>query len=87
MTALGVLNGLQKRSYQVLRDCSVVGFDGLDIIAHFHPSLPIIRQPSYQLGYKAAEMLLNLIQGDSEVSSEILEPELIERASTTHAAS
>ncbi len=87
MTAIGVMNALHKRSYQVPRDCSVVGFDGLDITAYFHPSLTTIRQPIYQLGHKAAEMLLNLIQGDSEVGSEILEPELIERTSTTHAAS
>jgi len=87
MTAIGVMNALHKRSYQVPRDCSVVGFDGLDITAYFHPSLTTIRQLIYQLGHRAAEMLLNLIQGDSEVGSEILEPELIERASTTHAAS
>ncbi|MCK4977040.1 MAG: substrate-binding domain-containing protein, partial [Anaerolineales bacterium] len=87
MTAIGVMNALQKRGYQVPRDCSVVGFDGLDITAYFHPSLTTIRQPIFQLGYRAAEMLLDLIQGDSEVSSEILEPELIVRASTTHAVS
>jgi DNA-binding LacI/PurR family transcriptional regulator len=87
MTAIGVMNALQKRGYQVPRDCSVVGFDGLDITAYFHPSLTTIRQPIFQLGYRAAEMLLDLIQGDNEVSSEILEPELVVRASTTHAVS
>jgi DNA-binding LacI/PurR family transcriptional regulator len=60
-------------------------FNSMDISNYFHPSLTTIRQPIYQLGYRAAEMLLDLIQGDSEVSSEILEPELIVRASTTHA--
>jgi DNA-binding LacI/PurR family transcriptional regulator len=87
MTAIGVMNALQKRGCQVPRDCSVVGFDGLDITAYFHPSLTTIRQPIFQLGYRAAEMLLDLIQGDNEVRSEILEPELIVRASTTHAVS
>ena len=86
MTAIGVMNALQKRGYQVPRDCSVVGFDGLDITVHIHPSITTIRQPIYQLGHRAAGMLLDLIQGDSEVRSEILEPELIVRASTTHAA-
>lgn len=64
-----------------------MGFDDLEIATHFHPALTTVRQPIFQLGYRAAEMLLNLIQGDSEVSSEILEPELIVRASTTHAFS
>ncbi len=86
MTAIGVMNAMQKRGYQVPRDCSVVGFDGLDITAYFHPSLTTIRQPIYQLGHRAAEMLLNLIHGDSEVSSEILEPELIVKTSKNHGA-
>lgn len=64
-----------------------MGFDDLEIATHFHPALTTVRQPIFQLGYRAAEMLLNLIQGDSEVSSEILEPELIVRTSTTHAVS
>ena len=82
MTAIGVLNALQKQGYQVPRDCSVVGFDDLDIAAYYHPSLTTVRQPIYQLGYEAVEMLLNLIQGDDEVSSVILKPELIVRDST-----
>ena len=85
MTAIGVLNALQKQGYQVPRDCSVIGYDGLDISAYYHPSLTTVRQPIYQLGYRSTEMLLDLIRGDGEVGSEILESELIARDSTTHA--
>ena len=83
MTAIGVINALQKRGFQVPRDCSVVGFDDLDIAAYYHPSLTTVRQPIYQLGYRATEMLLDLIRGDGEGGSEILEPEMIVRGSTT----
>ena len=83
MTAIGVLNALQKQGYQVPGDCSVVGFDDLDISAYYHPSLTTVRQPIYQLGYQAVEMLLKLIQGDDEVNSVILEPELIIRDSSS----
>lgn len=86
MTAIGVLNALQKHGCHVPRDCSVVGFDDLDIAAYYHPPLTTVRQPIYQLGRKAAEMLLKLIQGDDDVSSETLEPELIVRNSASHAA-
>lgn len=85
MTAIGVLNALQKQGYQVPRDCSVVGFDGLEIAAYYHPSLTTVRQPIYQLGHQAVEMLLKLIQGDDEIGSVILEPKLIIRDSTTRA--
>ena len=67
---------------EVPRDCYVVGFDDLDIAVYYHPSLTTVRQPIYQLGQRAAEMLLDLVQGDGEVSSEILEPVLIVRDST-----
>jgi len=85
MTAIGVMNALQKRGCQVPRDCSVVGFDDLEIATYYHPSLTTIRQPIYRLGYRATEMLLDLIRSDGEVGSEILEPELIVRDSTARA--
>ena len=85
MTAIGVLNGLQQQGYDVPQDCSVVGFDDLEIASYFHPSLTTIRQPIYQLGYQAVERLLNLMQGNDEVNSVILEPELIVRESTIRA--
>jgi LacI family transcriptional regulator len=62
-----------------------VGFDGLDIAAYYHPSLTTVRQPIYQLGSRAIEMLLDLIRGDGEGGSEVLEPELIIRDSTARA--
>jgi DNA-binding LacI/PurR family transcriptional regulator len=76
------LNALQKQGYQVPQDCSVIGFDGLEIAAYYHPSLTTVRQPIYQLGHQAVAMLLKLIQGNDEVNSVILEPELIIRDST-----
>jgi len=82
MTAIGVMNTLQKRGYQVPRDCSVVGFDGLDIAAYYYPSLTTVRQPIDKLGQRAGEMLLKLIQGDDEVRAEVLEPELVVRNTT-----
>ena len=85
MTALGAMNALQKQGFQVPRDCSVVGYDDLDIAAYYHPSLTTVQQPIYQLGYQATEMMLDLIQGDDEISSVILDPELVIRDSTTHA--
>lgn len=39
MTAIGVLNALQKQGYQVPRDFFVVGFDDLGIAAYYHPTL------------------------------------------------
>ena len=64
---------------------SANGFDDLGIASYYHPSLTTVRQPIYQLGHSATKMLLKLIQGDGKVDSEILEPELIARDSTSRA--
>ena len=80
--AIGVIHALRKQGYSVPGDFSVVGFDDLDIAAYYHPSLTTVRQPIYQLGRRSASMLFDLIQGNDDVYSEILEPEFIVRGST-----
>lgn len=85
MTAIGVMNALQKQGFQVPHDCSVIGFDGLDIAAYYHPALTTVQQPIYQLGDRATKMLLDLIRGNREIGPEILEPEMIVRDSTARA--
>ncbi len=82
MTALGVINGLKQKGYEVPRDVSVVGFDDLEISAQYYPSLTSVRQPIFDLGQKAANMLFGLLQGRQDLVQERLEPELIVRAST-----
>lgn len=80
-TAIGVINGLHQRGFEVPTDMSVIGFDDLEIAAYFLPSLTTIRQPHIQLGRLAAEKLFALLHG-SNVQHELLEPELIRREST-----
>lgn len=82
MTAIGVINGLYKKGYEVPRDFSVAGFDDLEMASYYHPPLTTVRQPTYRVGRRAVNMLLRLINGDTDISPEILEPEFIVREST-----
>ncbi len=86
MTAVGMINGLLQRGYEVPRDFSVVGFDDLDISAYYHPTITTVRQPVYQLGREAAEIMFDLIGGNENISPKLLEPELIVRDSTAQVA-
>lgn len=86
MTAIGMINGLLQRGYEVPRDFSVVGFDDLDISAYYHPTITTVRQPVYQLGREAAEIMFDLIGGNENISPKLLEPELIVRDSTAQVA-
>ncbi len=82
MTAIGVINALQKKGYKVPQDLSVIGFDDLDIASFYHPSLTTVRQPIYQIGRSAAKMLYSLIQNQENIQAQLLEPMLVIREST-----
>jgi len=82
MTAIGVINALRQRNLEVPRDISVAGYDDLEMASYYYPPLTTVRQPTYQVGERAVNMLHKLISGDKGVAPEILEPELVIREST-----
>jgi DNA-binding LacI/PurR family transcriptional regulator len=81
MTALGVLAALHRAGKRVPDDLSVIGFDDVPIVAHTEPPLTTIAQPKYELGRRAMEMALALINGQSDVCDVVLTPRLVERES------
>ncbi len=82
LTAIGVIRALQQAGAEVPRDCSVVGFDDLEMASHYCPSITTVRQPTHRLGQRAISILLELIQGNSNLQPERLPAELIVREST-----
>jgi DNA-binding LacI/PurR family transcriptional regulator len=82
LTAIGVINALRQRGYEVPYDFSVAGYDDLEMAAYYHPPLTTVRQPTYHIGQSAVNMLLKLIKGDDKVVPEVLDPELVIREST-----
>lgn len=82
MTAIGVINALRQRGYDVPGDISVAGYDDLEMARYYYPALTTVRQPTYRVGKCAFNLLLELINGDGETAPEIVEPELVIRAST-----
>lgn len=67
----------------VPKDISVVGFDNIDIALMSDPSITTIRQPSYDIGYQACEILVEKIEKPNMPPRQIiLETDLIIRGST-----
>jgi DNA-binding LacI/PurR family transcriptional regulator len=61
-----------------------VGFDDMQVSAFVRPALTTVRQPIQELGRKAVELLLAMIEGEAPCDPcprLVLEPELIIRAS------
>ncbi len=63
--ACGFISEMHRQGVQVPEEVSVVGFDDIDIAAHFIPNLTTIRQPRASIGDAAARMLIALMQSSA----------------------
>ncbi|HCI81391.1 MAG TPA: LacI family transcriptional regulator [Ktedonobacter sp.] len=59
--AYGVLAYAEKHGIHVPEEVSVIGFDDNILSAHMRPPLTTIHQPFSEMGYKATEILLTMI--------------------------
>ncbi len=87
MMAIGAVKALRQAGIQVPRRCSVVGFDDIPFAAYAYPPLTTFRQPKYQLGYEAAQMMSKLLQSQPDINSAknqtlVLRGELVIRETT-----
>jgi LacI family transcriptional regulator len=76
---------LKKLGLRVPEDIAIAGFTNSDVAELFDPPLTVVRQPAFQIGQIATEMLINLIESKRPVTefvTEILETQLISRASS-----
>lgn len=79
--ALGALEALSEHGIRVPYDVALVGFDDIEDVRFVTPPLTTVRQPLYDLGRQAAEMLLDLLQGKTCPELSTLPTELVLRQS------
>src|SRR5919109_2958489 len=84
MLALGLLRRLHQAGVAVPGDLAVVGYDDIEFAADAAVPLTSVRQPKYQLGRAAAELLLDEADrsGQHEHRRFVFKPELVARASS-----
>jgi len=82
MMTLGALNAIHDRGKRIPDDIAIVGFDDMPWAISLNPPLTVVAQPTLDIGYRAANMLLERIdKPDLPPRTEILETKLIIRAS------
>lgn len=82
VVAIGVIQALSARRYQVGRDVSVTGYDGAPLGAFTAPPLTTMSQPTKEIGRRLVAMLFDVIQGaDPADYRDVLSPTLVRRAS------
>jgi LacI family transcriptional regulator len=82
--AMGAIKAIHDLNLDVPEDVSVVGFDDLPEFMFMKPFLTVARQPAYEMGRLAAEILLKRITGEmlEEHREFILPVEIVVRESS-----
>ncbi len=83
LVAIGLLRALNELGLRVPEDISLIGHDDLDILEYLPQPLSSVRMPKFEMGRRAAEMLVRQTEVNRALAPEklYLDAELILRAS------
>lgn len=82
LMALGVLRAVKAIGKKVPEDIAVIGYDDIMLASYSNPSLSTIRQDKFNLGYEAAILLIDMLEGKEQSHARIIDTQLIIREST-----
>lgn len=80
--ALGAIKGAKEMGLSLPKDLSIVGFDDMQTASYMVPALTTIRQPAFEMGKRAAELLLQMIETPSKPIQDMMDTTLVVREST-----
>lgn len=81
----GALSALAKRKVRVPEEMAIVGFTNSQLTDIFHPALTSVRQPAFEMGVVAMEMLIDIIESKHPITkfeTKVLNTELTVRSSS-----
>lgn len=82
--AMGAIQTFKSKGIRIPQEMSVTGFDDIHYAQYWDPGLTTVAQPADEIGRIAAEMLLNIIEGQELPQPEVILPtQFIVRGSTT----
>lgn len=85
LLTLGVLQAAQERGLAIPDEVAIAAFDEIDWMPLFRPSLTSVAQPVYEVGARAAELLLSRIDNPARpIEDIVLSASLIVRQSCAH---
>ena len=81
--AIGAIKAVKEAGKRIPEDVAVIGADGIFVTSLIEPSLTTVELPRYEMGYRAVQLLIDMIRSHSETGEHIeLEGKLIIRQST-----
>ncbi|TDL78814.1 LacI family DNA-binding transcriptional regulator [Peribacillus frigoritolerans] len=82
LMALGAMKSAKASGIHVPEGLSVIGYDNILLAAYSNPALTTIAQNKFELGYQAANSLIDMLEGKSGSNVITLKTDLIIREST-----
>ena len=83
LIAYGAMDRIEKMGLNIPNDVGVTGFDDIPFSRHYKPSLTTVKQPTYELGKEAAELIFKMVESKSyKPCGIVLNPEVVIREST-----
>src|SRR6266700_212581 len=83
LMVIGILQALEELGLRCPEDIALVGFDDFVWSSVLHPRLTVVRQPTYEIGQKAALLLFERLKRRDAPAQEVrLQPQLIIRESS-----
>jgi len=80
--AFSAYQAIKEANLKIPDDISVVGFDDISFCKISDPPLTTVKQPTYEMGYEAMNMLFKLInKKNKRRQHKIFQPELVIRKS------
>lgn len=82
LMTVGALEAIHRRKLKIPKDIAVIGFDDLPWAEALDPPLTVVRQPAYEVGQAAAELLLKRLEDPKRAETHLkLLPKLVIRSS------
>ncbi|MCM3192666.1 LacI family DNA-binding transcriptional regulator [Priestia megaterium] len=82
LMALGALKACKELDLHVPKEISIVGYDNIVLASYSSPNLTTVGQEVYQIGYEAADLLIEMLEGKETNMKRYLDTKLIIREST-----
>ena len=79
--AIGLIRALSENGIRIPEEIGIIGFDDSEFSNYINPGLTTVAQPSFEIGYRATEILIDRIKSDhlKSVESVLLDTKLIIR--------
>lgn len=82
LMALGAMRALEQIGRKIPESMSIIGYDDISIASYCSPKLTTVRQEKYDIGYQAAQLLIDMLEGRQVRHKVMLTNQLVIRDST-----